>query len=414
MSKEIKNKSIAIDLTPLLPGGDNGGAKLMTLELLKNLFQLHPTSRFLLITSDRNDEELASLERENVKRIKSIPLVNKFRRSKWWIALLLPFLPFSLLKGLRALLTPLLRRFKIDLSLKKYGADLLFCPFTAPTFAQYNVPVVSVIYDLQHKTYPQFFTPQEYQHRETFFTQTFSKATQIICISNYVRQTVVNQKMVNASTVHTVPIQLSTRLPQIEERTKTNLFARFQLSERRFLFFPANFWHHKNHHMLFTAFGMYKAAHLDSDLKLICTGSPGTRMEELKTAVIQMGLSSEIHFPGYVSHKELAVFMNRCKALIFPSLYEGFGMPILEAMTAGTPVLCSKCTSLPEIAGNAALFFDPKRPQTIVDAITTLESNPSHILNLIERGKKRAALFSNAPKMAHEYSQIFQLAMHST
>ena len=112
--------------------------------------------------------------------------------------------------------------------------------------------------------------------------------------------------------------------------------------------------------------------------------------------------------PGYLSEEELAALLASCKALIFPSLYEGFGMPILEAMAFSKPILCSNVTSLPEVAGDGALLFDPRRPHEILAAIEQIISDSKLASSLVERGKARIAHWGGPEKMAREYLAVFQ------
>jgi glycosyltransferase involved in cell wall biosynthesis len=116
-------------------------------------------------------------------------------------------------------------------------------------------------------------------------------------------------------------------------------------------------------------------------------------------------------FPGYVSDRELEALLAGAKALIFPSLYEGFGMPVLEAMEAGCPVLASDTTSLPEIGGNAYFAFDPTDVEAIRDAIARIDGDSELACTLVARGRERAGLFGNADRMAHDYLAVFRDAM---
>jgi hypothetical protein len=121
-----------------------------------------------------------------------------------------------------------------------------------------------------------------------------------------------------------------------------------------------------------------------------------------------MGLSEMVTFPGYLSDEDFSVLMQGCKAVIFPSLYEGFGMPVLEAMALGKPVLCSNVSSLPEIAGEAALFFDPRKPQTILNAIQQIENEPELEAKLRKLGEGRVREFGNIEEMIIDYLKTFQ------
>src|SRR5208282_763215 len=122
----------------------------------------------------------------------------------------------------------------------------------------------------------------------------------------------------------------------------------------------------------------------------------------------KMGLGEHVVFPGYLPDGEFAILLHGSRALIFPSLFEGFGIPLLEAMAAGKPVLCSNLTSLPEIAGDAALLFDPRKPEEIAAAIERIMFDEKLASNLIERGRLRYSLFPDVRAMAERYLRVFR------
>jgi hypothetical protein len=119
-------------------------------------------------------------------------------------------------------------------------------------------------------------------------------------------------------------------------------------------------------------------------------------------------------FPGFVPSDDLAALYQACRALIFPSLYEGFGLPIVEAMAAGKPVLCSNVTSLPEITGGAALLFDPRKPDEIARTIEAIETDDELRLSLVRRGCERAKYFGDAASLANTYLRIFRELVDGT
>jgi hypothetical protein len=160
--------------------------------------------------------------------------------------------------------------------------------------------------------------------------------------------------------------------------------------------------------MLLTAWGIYKHQHRGSELKLVCTGAPSASMETLVDAVVHMGLADTVIFPGYLPDGDYAALLQSCRALVFPSLYEGFGIPVLEAMAFNKPVLCSNLTSLPEVAGEAALYFDPRKPVEIADAIDHVTSDAKLCALLVKRGCQRLAAFGGLPEMAGAYLRVFE------
>jgi len=123
-----------------------------------------------------------------------------------------------------------------------------------------------------------------------------------------------------------------------------------------------------------------------------------------------MALNPWTVFAGYLPDSEYAGLLWSSLALVYPSLYEGFGMPLLEAMAAGKPVLCSKATSLPEVAADAAILFDPRKPREIAEAIACLANDPKSAPELVARGSQRVRSFGGPREMANRYLQVFQEA----
>lgn len=365
---------VLVDLTPVLPGGDNGGAKLMTILLLHALREMRPEWRFVCLVSDAAHDELAHLDAPNVERARASGLGRLRGLSHWQGA----------------------------------PVDLLFCPFTMPYFHHPAVPVVSVVYDLQYAYYPQFFSPDDEAGRERTFLTAARVAERLVCISEFTRQTVLEQGNVPPGKTATVHISLPRRLRRTADDAVAATRARLGLGEAEYLLFPANYWPHKNHRMLLTAFGMFAAARPEAKLKLVLTGSDTGLRIELGQAAVRLGLAERVVFAGYVSDEELSALLTGAKALIFPSLFEGFGMPLVEAMAVGTPILCSDVTSLPEVGGDAALYFDPRRPDDMAAAMCRLVDEPGLAGELTAKGRQRLAHIGGPEDMARGYLDVFE------
>ena len=407
--------TIAVDLTPVLPGGDNGGAKIFVVELLQLLAELAPETRFILLTQAASHDELASLDRPNMRRLLTVgAAANSLRpRLRTISSMILPYLP-GRIKGkvgrLGYRLNMILKRGGSSSLLRKLEADLLFCPFTAPTYAEAGIPVVCTIYDFQYKAYPEFFAEDDVTHRERTFVEASRRASILAAISDFSRQSIIAHGKVDASRVRTIHLRMAQR-SLADSKADVDVLTRLGVQPQRYLMYPANFWKHKNHEMLLVAFGIACNEGLAADVKLICTGAPGARQQWLMRAAQTMQLGDRVVFPGYLPAADLAIVLDRASAVIFPSLYEGFGLPVVEAMAAGVPVACSNITSLPEVAADAALLFDPRVPTQIAGAMISLVHDEEQRHCLIERGLQRAAEFSDARRMAKEYWDIFQYAM---
>ena len=415
-----KLSTIAIDLTPVLPGGENGGAKIFVLELLNRLSEMAPHTQFVLLTHASSHDELAAMDRVNMKRqmVAGYAASNVLQpRLKHLASRMMPYFPGRVRRlaarmGYRVY-SALKRRGASSSLLRDMGADLLFCPFTSPTYFELGVPTVCTIYDLQYKTYPEFFSPEDVAHRERTFRDACRRATVLTAISDYSRDSALAHGGIDPERIRTIYLRMAQRIVPGVGRDQTTL-TRFGLTRHKYLIYPANFWKHKNHEMLLTAFGVACHGGLAEDIKLVCTGAPGVRQQWLMSAVKTMGLAGRIVFPGYLPNAELATLIADCTGVVFPSLYEGFGLPVIEAMAAGVPVACSNTTSLPEVAADAAILFDPRVPTQITQAMISLAESTSDRARLIEAGQRRAAEFSDTERMAREYWQLFQYASANT
>jgi hypothetical protein len=293
--------------------------------------------------------------------------------------------------------------------LRDLDADLLFCPFTAPTYFELNIPTVCVIYDLQYKTYPEFFAPEDVMHRDRTFTQAARQSSVLVAISDYSRDAAIVEGKLDPAHIKTIHLHISQHSLRTAARDET-ILGRLQMVAGKYLIYPANFWKHKNHEMLLTAFGIARRSGLADDIHLVCTGAPGARQQWLKQAAHSLGLENHVLFPGYLANAELLALVTNSAGVIFPSLYEGFGLPVIEAMATGVPVACSNITSLPEVAGDAAILFDPRIPVQIAQAMISIAHDKELTARLVLAGNIRAAEFSDSRLMAQQYWEIFQQA----
>jgi glycosyltransferase involved in cell wall biosynthesis len=173
-----------------------------------------------------------------------------------------------------------------------------------------------------------------------------------------------------------------------------------------FFFFPAHSWLHKNHARLVEAFQQV-ASELPADIKLVMTGRPFPEDHPAAVLIRDNNLSSRVVHLGFRSPLEIRALFQGCLSLVFPSLFEGYGMPVAEAIIAGKPVLCSNVTSLPELAGDAAHTFDPKSVEEIAYSLLDVATKSELRLALLEAAKRRRALFS-ARRTAIQTMAIYQ------
>lgn len=269
-------------------------------------------------------------------------------------------------------------------------------------------PGVLTINDLQHLHYPQFFSPEDWAHRERLYRESAKRAQHIICISEFTRQDVHRQYGIALDKMSTVWIIPSRNVWQpLGDAAKGALLAGMQLmSTTPFFFFPAHGWPHKNHARLVEAFASI-AAELPPDVKLVMTGRPLPPDHPAALLMREQNLSKRVVHLGYRSPLEVRALFQACQALVFPSLFEGFGMPVAEAVIAGKPVLCSNVTALPELVGEAALMFDPNSVEDIAQSLLAVATQPGLRLALASAAVRRRPLFT-AQRSAAQTIAIYQ------
>ena len=166
---------------------------------------------------------------------------------------------------------------------------------------------------------------------------------------------------------------------------------------------------HKNLERLIDAFARLRRQGID-DIKLLITGKRDSRdMPPCAARLHRYNLHKHVRFLGFLSAETLATLYHLADAFVFPSLYEGFGLPPLEAMASGTPVLTSNVSSLPEVVADAALLIDPYDPVAIADGLRRILSDDAMRARLIRRGRERAAHFSweeSAGRVLSIYRQV--------
>jgi glycosyltransferase involved in cell wall biosynthesis len=226
---------------------------------------------------------------------------------------------------------------------------------------------VTTVFDVQHELFPRFFSPAERAYRRIVYGWTFRKSRLIITGSDYVARHLVERRRLPPARVRVIPLGLD------HER-----FTPGRAAREPFLLYPANRWPHKNHARLLEAFARVRRRR--PEMRLVLTGS-GHRVRAEPGVAVR----------GHVSLEELARLYRTAAALVFPSLYEGFGQPPLEAMACGCPVAASRAASLPEVCGDAAAYFDPTSVDDIADTILRVLEAPA---DLVERGLERARRFT--------------------
>jgi len=253
---------------------------------------------------------------------------------------------------------------------------------------------VLLLIDLQHEYFPQFFTPEALAGRRRVYSTSVRHARHMIAISAHSRATVLERYRVDpgcVSVAHPAPDPAFSSAASAAEDDHAVL-RRHGLPADGYLLFPANTWHHKNHLGALGALVCLRDRGLRPEL--VCTGAAREAHAAVLEARRDLGLEDQVRFLGYCSANELPALYRGARALFYPSFFEGFGLPLVEAMASRCPIVCSASSSLPEVAGDAAILVDPTSIPEMADALEQVLTRPDLRSCLVQRGLKRLEAFS--------------------
>jgi glycosyltransferase involved in cell wall biosynthesis len=247
-------------------------------------------------------------------------------------------------------------------------------------------PIVLTVHDLQYRTYPAYFTTVKRQYLHLTVPRSVRRATVVAVPSDYVRSTVVDAFGTDPDAVVVVPHGFDPP-PSDGVTDADSLRRRLGLGSRRFVVYPAITHPHKNHRFLLD---LMRGAWRDADLVLVLLGGRGLADDEITTDVAAGGLEDRVIRTGRVPDADRDGLVAAAEALVYPSEYEGFGAPVLEAMALGTPVVCSDRAALPEVVGDAALVL-PLDRGAWADALSTVDRRREF---MVSAGRRRATHFT--------------------
>jgi len=290
-------------------------------------------------------------------------------------------------------------------------ADIYFCPLNelVPQYIDSRVPVVSTILDLQHEVYPHYFKNGVYESRRAHYGYAISRANGILTISNNEKSLI--QKIYNKQDVYVTHLSgyLADQFSTAEEQTKLDQ-NQLELPQSPYIIYPAIPWRHKNHHRLIEALWMLKQEREEfKNLKLILTGAQHSlSSSSLQNLINALQMQDSVEMKGFVSNLDLATLIKNAKLIIFPSLYEGFGIPIVDAMKLGTPVLTTSYAAVPEVAGESVAYMqNPLDSKHIASDLYSLLINREKLDYLSQSGKVKSELYSSE-KTAKSTLSAFQ------
>jgi len=336
-----------------------------TYETLKRITQQHPEHEFFFIFDRPFDDEF--IFSDNISPMVAFP------------------------QARHPLLYYIWFEFAIPRILKKIKPDLFFSPDGYLSLST-KVKSMNVFHDLNFEHYPQDLPYPERKYYTYFFPKYAHKATRIATVSEYSKSDIVKQYSVSPDKIDVVYNGANENFIPVADTEKVKIREKYSNGKPYFVFVGA-LHPRKNLVNLFKAFDHFRNS-TSSNTKLMIIGEKKWWTEEIRQAYENMIYKNDVIFSGRLEIAELQKVVASALALTYVSYFEGFGIPIVEAFYAETPVITSNVTSMPEIAGDAALLVDPFSVKSISNAMLIIASDEQLQKELIKKGRERKKLFS--------------------
>lgn len=346
---------IGINALYLIPGGV-GGTEIYLRSLLQALADIDTENEYLIWTNRETDASLVPASQNFQALPLSVAARNRPARILW-------------------------EQTMLPLQAARHKLDVLFNPgFTAPLLSP--CPQVTVFHDLQHKRHPEYFRWFDLPFWRALLFLAAHRSRLLIAVSEATRRDLHSFYRLSHSKVRVV------------EHGVDPAFFHLQRAEASppFLLAVSTLHPHKNLDGLLGAFAPFSLLH--PEYRLVIAGLRGFHTEQLEALREELGFTDRVTFTGWIPRVDLYALFAQARAFVYPSRFEGFGMPILEAMAAALPTACANVEPMRGIAGGAALLFDPDQPRELGRALETLAFDEPERLRLSLAGPARAAQFS--------------------
>ncbi|MDR3582783.1 MAG: glycosyltransferase family 1 protein [Candidatus Pacebacteria bacterium] len=378
---------IGIDIRNI--GKKRTGDEAVFFNLVKNLAAIDDKNEYHLFTDIANTPilhnigvELGLTEKDNFKII-TLPTANKFSWNFW-----------TLPKYLR-----------------KNPVDIYLTQYITPWFVPKKIKIVTIIHDVSFKVYKQFIKKSDLFFLNCLIPRSIKRADKVVGVSKFTRNEIIKYYKTDPAKVDFIYNAVADDFSAedtSEEKIKS-VKEKYHLPEK-YILYIGTLQPRKNISTLVEAFALLKMGGKFDSLKLVIAGGKGHNYDKkIDTAVANNKLEQDVIFPGFVAEEDKAALMAAADIFCFPSFYEGFGIPILEAMSVGTPVAASDIAPHREIADEAALFFNPDVAGEITQKLTEILKNNTLHNNLTIKGHAQVPKFSwrqTAEKMLNIFESL--------
>ena len=289
--------------------------------------------------------------------------------------------------------TPLIRiPLTLSAELRRNPVDVLHVQFTAPPMAP--CPVVVSIHDLSFEHLPETFKRRSRAQLRITVRRSARKAAHILALSEFAREDIIATYSLNPDKVSAVPLAAASHFGPVKDEKELQRVRQTYGIEDDYILTVGSIQPRKNLHRLLSAYSLLRRTRPEVKLpKLLLVGKCAWLYDETLRAIKELEVSDLVVLTGYVPEADLPALYSGARCFVYPSYFEGFGLPPLEAMQCGTPVIVGNRTSLPEVVGDAALLVDPFSVESIAAAIENLIRDSDLCTTLRVKGLERARLF---------------------
>jgi glycosyltransferase involved in cell wall biosynthesis len=359
---ELAPIRIGVDLTPLLPGSENGGAKFATLQFIESLLNDFANQvRLTLFVPEIVFEELANRFSGRADLVRT----RRGRRNP-----------------LLAAVEEVKSQIRIRSICCQNSIQLFYSPFGRFLSLPLDIPFVAQVHDLLHLDYPQTLTERDRLWRHLNLLKLSERKAVFQVSSEFTRERLHSAYSIPLERIHRTYLPIHGRL------LSDNVYR-----EKAYFFYPARAWPHKNHENLLLGYKAYRERLTGGAWDLVLTADVRDPVDKLRSMVLELGLIDHVQFLGQIDEDHLGRVYQEASALVFPSRYEGFGIPLIEAMYFGLPIICGRGGSQPEVAGEAAIYVDVEDPRDIAQAMVKLTEESIVRQELIAHGKRQLQKF---------------------
>lgn len=363
---------IAIDIRTA--GGEKTGKGWYTFHLVQELLKLDNENQYLLYSSS------------------GIPGFDHFKNATMRIA-----------EGKN-----LLWHYNVARDIQKENVDVFFAPssFIIPAILPKSIKTIVTVHDLVAFLFPNNHNKKATLIEKIFLKRAVKKASRILTVSENTKHDLLKKFALSEDKIAVVPCSAGDEFMPLEKSTLTNFQQQTNLPKDFFLA-VGTLEPRKNYVNLIKAFALL--ADKFPQYHLVIVGGKGWQYDTIYEEIRRNYLTKKVHLLGYISNSSLVKLYNSASALVFPSLYEGFGIPPLEAMKSGCPVIASNTSSIPEVVGDSAILVDPKSHLDIAGALIHFASHPNLAASLREKGLDQAGKFS-----WENSAKLLKMALEST